>query len=133
MITIKLPYKSTDKFQLKLSKLRQQYSCVVRFAYNRFIEDKSQKDIRLLCKDLKNIELLDSWLVQNAIMEALFIYKRTKENTQRVVFGGKFNFKQLIKTKITKEQFKEKRLLKCSSETKNKPNQFKTLMANQLS
>ena len=111
MITIKLPYKSTDKFQLKLSKLRQQYSCVVRFAYNRFIEDKSQKDIRLLCKDLKNIELLDSWLVQNAIMEALFIYKRTKENTQRVVFGGKFNFKQLIKTKITKEQFKEKRLL----------------------
>ena len=109
MITIKLPYKSTDKFQLKLSKLRQQYSCVVRFAYNRFISGITQKEIRLLCKELKNIELLDSWLIQNAIVEASFIFNRNKD--RKVIFGGKFNFKQLIKTKITKEQFKEKRLL----------------------
>ena len=110
MITIKLPYKSNDKFQFKLSKLRQQYSCVVRFAFNRFIEGKLQKDIRLLCKSLNNIELLDSWLVQCAIMEAAHMYDRNKNNPT-IVFGGKSRFINLMKSKLTKEEFKQSRLL----------------------
>ena len=103
MITLKLPYKSTDKFQTKLSTLRQQYSCVVRFSYNRFIENKSEKEIRLLCKSLNNIDLLDSWLVQCAIMDAKALFVRFKDNERSLFFGGRKSFTQLIKNKLTKE------------------------------
>ena len=116
MKTIKLPYTSTEKFQSKLKELRQQYSCVVRYSYNRFIDGKSQKEIRSMCKSLNHIELLDSWLIQCAIMEGFYEFKhcfdkKTKQVQHKSIFGGKYNFIQRAKNKITKEEFKEKRLL----------------------
>jgi len=51
MKTIKIPI----KLQSDIKDLQRQCSIVIRYAYNRFKEGKNQKEIRLLCKDLKNI------------------------------------------------------------------------------
>lgn len=113
MITIKLPYKSPDSFQSELIKLRKQYSSIVRYAYNRLLEDKNEKDIRLLTKSLNNIDLLNSWLIQCGIIEAKQIFKRNQNN--KVIFGGKWNFKCRCENKISKEDFQNKRLLPLNS------------------
>ena len=75
MQTIKLPYTSDSN----LLNLFKQYSSVVRFAYNRLFENQSEKDIRLLTKELNNIELLNSWLTQCAIRDAKAIQERFQE------------------------------------------------------
>jgi predicted transposase len=94
--------------------LFKQYSSVVRFAYNRFLENKSEKDIRLLTKELNNIELLNSWLTQCAIRDAKAIQERFQE--QKVIFGGKYLFKQRLQNKISKEAFEIKRLSTLTSQ-----------------
>ena len=110
MQTIKLPYTSDSN----LLNLLKQYSSVVRFAYNRFLENKSEKDIRLLTKELNNIELLNSWLTQCAIRDAKAIQERFQE--QKVIFGGKYLFKQRLQNKISKEAFEIKRLSTLTSQ-----------------
>jgi len=105
MKTIKLPYNS-DKNLLELSK---QYSNVVRYAYNRFLENLTEKDIRLLTKSLNNVNLLNSWLIQCAILDVKSLHK--KFQNKKIIFGGKFNFINRLKNKITKDEFNIKRLL----------------------
>ena len=107
MITLKIPYKTTEENSLIIKDLRRQYSCVVRYAYNRVKEGLNQKEIRILVKELKHIEL-GSWISQCAIMEGIALYKKNKD--KKVVFGGAKLFIKRIKNKITKDEFKEKRL-----------------------
>ena len=71
MKTIKLPYGSTSD----LTNIIRQYSIIVRFSFNRFVEGKSEKDIRLLTKSLKNIDDLNSWLIQCGIKDAYALFK----------------------------------------------------------
>ena len=104
MKTIKLPYTTN----INLTQILKQYSSVVRYYYNRYLEDKKEKEIRLLCKSLNNIDKLNSWLVQCAILDAKAIQKRFKD--KKVIFGGKTNFVNKLKNKITKEEFNIKRL-----------------------
>lgn len=112
MITIKLPFE-TDQVSLDLIyELRNQQSCLVRYSFNRFKKDLNEKQIRLKVKLLNNIELLDSWFIQCGIKEAEFVYKRNLEN--KVIFGGKYNWKQFIQKKISKSEFKKKRILPLS-------------------
>ena len=80
---------------------------MVRYAFNRFKDNKSEKDIRLLSKSLSNIPS-DSWFIQCAIKKANYLFLTNKEN---VIFGGKFNFFQRLKHKLNKDIFKENRLL----------------------
>ena len=94
MITIKLPYISKDSNFIET--IQKQYSNVLRYSYNRFLEGKSQKDIRLLCKSLKNIELLNSWIVQCAIKDAEAIYIKNKDKS-KVIFGSRKQFYRRIK------------------------------------
>lgn len=125
MVTIKLPIKTNnDSLILDLMK---QYSCVVRYAYNRFVENKHQKEIRLLCKSLSHIQLLNSWLVQCAILQASYLFK-SKDN-QKLIFGGRNNLKLRLQNKISKEQYKYKRLMPISSQgqTLQKGNRMFTL------
>ena len=65
MKTIKLPYKTTED----LTSILKQYSNVVRYSYNRFLEGKTEKDIRELSKSLNSIDLLNSWLIQCGIKD----------------------------------------------------------------
>jgi IS605 OrfB family transposase len=105
MKTIKLPYKSDYDFD----ELLNQYNSIVRYSYNRFLENKNKKDVEHSTKKLNNISLCDSWILRCGVYDGYSIFKRNKNN--KVIFGGKFNFFQRIKNKITKEQFKENRLL----------------------
>jgi predicted transposase len=50
MITLKIPYRSSKEFQDFLKELRREYSCLVRYSYNRLKEGVSEKDIRVLHK-----------------------------------------------------------------------------------
>ena len=80
---------------------------MVRFAFNRYKDSKSEKDIRLLSKSLSNVPS-DSWFIQCAIKKASYLFLTNKE---KIIFGGKFSFYQRLKHKITSEQFKDNRLL----------------------
>lgn len=103
MITIKLPFESsTDSLDVI------QQSNVIRYSFNRFKDDLNEKEIRLKSKSLNNIELLDSWFIQCGIKESNFIFK--KDSNSKVIFGGKWNWKQFIAKKITKLEFKENRI-----------------------
>lgn len=80
---------------------------MARYAFNRYKDSKSEKDIRLLSKNLSNIPT-DSWFIQCAIKKANYLFLTNKE---KIIFGGKFSFYQRLKNKITSKQFKENRLL----------------------
>ena len=99
MITLKIPYTSSPEFITFLKQLRKEYSCVVRYSYNRLKEGKSEKDIRYLVSALNNINNLDAWTIQCGILEAKQILTRFKN--KKVIFGGKSNFIKSLKQKIT--------------------------------
>ena len=104
MKTIKLPYKTTED----LTSILKQYSNIVRYSYNRFLEGKTEKDIRELSKSLSNIDFLNSWLIQCGIKDGKAIQTRFKN--EKVIFGGKYNLINRLKNKITKDEFSLKRL-----------------------
>ena len=106
MKTIKIPHKCSQ--QEIIEDYLQQYNIVVRWSYNRFRENKSEKEVRLLSKSLKNIPLMNSWLIICAIGQGKAIHKRFKD--QKIIFGGKKNFSKRAKNKISKEKFKSKKL-----------------------
>ena len=107
MKTISLPYTCSEDDRNFIKDEIRKSSNMLRIAYNRFRDGKSEKDIRLLSKQLKNIPS-DSWFIQCAIKKANYLFKTSKEN---VIFGGKFNFYQRLRKKISNKAFKEKRLL----------------------
>lgn len=88
--------------------LLKQYNSMMRYSYNRFLEGKTEKDIRLLSKSLNNINSLNSWLIQCSIRDAKSIYNRFRE--EKVIFGSKVNFIKRIKNKISKEKYQLNRL-----------------------
>ena len=90
MITIKLPYKSSNEFQEKLNLLRKEYSSVVRFSFKKLKENYTEKDIRSYLNSLNNVKNLDAWVKQCGILEAKAILTRNPDN--KVIFGGKSNF-----------------------------------------
>jgi len=104
MITIKLPYKT----EYDMLPILKQYSSVLRFSYNRFLEGIKEKEVRFATKSMCNIGLLNSWLVQCAILDGKAVQKRFKK--EKVVFGGKYLLKQRVTGKISKEEYKLRRL-----------------------
>lgn len=112
MKTISLPYTVCQKDKDFILEEIKKSSNMVRYAYNRFIEGKTEKDIRLLSKSLNNIPS-DSWFIQCAIKKANYVYKTNKD---KVIFGGKFNFYQRLMKKISKEDFQNNRLLAIYSQ-----------------
>lgn len=112
MKTISLPYYcSEDDMNFIKDEVRKS-SNMVRYAYNRFLEGKSEKDIRALAHHLNNIPF-DSWFIQCAIKKADYLNKTSKE---KVIFGGKFNFFQRLQKRLSKEEFQQKRLMAVYSQ-----------------
>jgi IS605 OrfB family transposase len=101
MITIKLPYK-TD---YNIIDLMRQYTILVKSCYNRILDGKDDKEIRIYVKTLKNINDLDSRFVENALLDAKSIQKDNK-----VIFN-RTNFFKRSKNKIDKDTFKEDKYL----------------------
>ena len=129
MITIKLKYNSSPDFQIFLGKLRQQYSCVYRYSYNRLYDGLFKSDIYHQIFKLNNVELVKSRLVNDCIDFASRIYEKDKLTGHKSIFGGRKNFIQLIKGKITKSEYSKNRLnsLYIQGETLHKGNRHFTL------
>lgn len=107
MKTISLPYTCSDEDCDFIKDEIRKSSNMVRYAFNRYKDNKSEKDMRLLSKSINNIPS-DSWLIQCAIKKACYLFSTNKD---KVIFGGKFNFFRRLKNKISHNQFKENRLL----------------------
>lgn len=68
----------------------KQFNNVVRFAHNRWIEEKSVTEIEKACKLLKNIDLMDASFIKIAVNQAKSL--KDKEN---IVFGSRKLFEKL--------------------------------------
>ena len=106
MQTIKIKYKTTNENISLIKTYQRQYSSCLHYVYNRTLENISQKEIKEKVKSLSNINLLDSWFIQSAIFDA----KTLTLKTDKIIFGGKSNFFNRVKGKISKDEYKLKRL-----------------------
>ena len=107
MQTLKIKYKTSSLEDLNLIKeYQKQYSSLLHYVYNRTYENISQKEIKEKVKSLSNIDLLDSWFIQSSIFDA----KTLSQRDDKIIFGGKKNFFDRLKGKISKSEYKSKRL-----------------------
>ena len=129
MTTIKLKYNSTSVFNEFLDKLRHQFSCVYRYSYNRLYEGLTKNDIYHQISELNNVEMIKSRMINDCVDFANRLYEKDKINNHKSIFGGKKNFIQLMKGKITKSEYSQKRLnaLYIQGETSKKGNRYFTL------
>ena len=112
MLTLKLKYSCEDSsVQDLILEYMNQYTHVFRVAYNKLYNREKLKQTDLL--KLNNIDLLSSWWIVSAMIDATILYNRFK--TQKVIFGGKQNFLKRCKHQIDKDEFNLNRLKALSS------------------
>lgn len=103
--TIKLPYKSESLDVI--SKYVTNYNNVLRFTYNRLYDNNfklSTKQLTEMQKSMNNI-FIDSHFLNSAQYEAKQLKGRTK-----VIFGGRYNYIQRCKGRISKQEYHSTRL-----------------------
>lgn len=111
MITLKVKYIVENKEDNQIiADYQKQYNNLLHLMYNRRKEKISEKD----CFHLKynNLGLMNSWFQQSAIKESTYLV----ESNTTVLFGGKSLFKLRTTKYISKEEFKERRLLPFTSQ-----------------
>ena len=107
MITLKLKYNNEGSCDQDLIlEYMKQYTHVFRVAYNKLYNNEKVKHVDLL--KLNNIDLLDSWWIASAMIDAKMLYNRFKD--EKVIFGGKKNFLKRSKHQIDKDTFNLNRL-----------------------
>ena len=109
MQTIKIKYKTSDENISLIKEYQRQYSSCLHYNYNRIKDNPNilEKDLRDNSKNIKNVNLIKSYLMQCSIKEAIQINK-TLGN--KIIFGGKKNFFDKLKGNISKYEYKSKRL-----------------------
>lgn len=85
-------------------------SNITHIAYNRYREGMNEKDIWYYLKDMNNIKIHSQSKLSGIKRAKQFYDKDTALNCVSC-FGGKNLFKQLSQKKISKEEYKKKRLL----------------------
>ena len=109
MITIKFKYDINDKSIIKQYMI--EYSSCLHYLYNRIYDNEgniSEVELRNMYDNINNKDHINKWLFQCAIKESKQLYKRNKTN--KIIFGGKKNFFNRLKSNITKDEYKIKRL-----------------------
>lgn len=112
MITIKIKYNvESEDDSLFIGSMMKQYSSLFHVLYNLKMKDKSLSDISLRNQTnstLNNIDLLDSYMRQCCLIETKSLIKKT--GNKKVIFGGRKNFFNRMKSLISKEEYKNNRL-----------------------
>jgi IS605 OrfB family transposase len=114
MITLKIPYTAGSDFQAQLAVVRKQQTSLVMLAYNWMCrEAKSgarpeRKNFYRYAKCLNHLAQ-DSWLIYSAYDKAAQLFAARKGG--KVIFGGKRNWIDYIKGKLTKDEWKQCRLM----------------------
>lgn len=79
MLTLKLKYKCLDNdYYDILNEYMSQYSICLHYLYNRISDNNgniNEKDLRNLCSNINNIDILDSWFKQSCVKESIALYK----------------------------------------------------------
>lgn len=108
MITLKIKYTTAEDGLNLIEEYRKQYSSVLHYAYNRQCEGISEKNIEHQISLLNNIPLIKSYLKRCAVKNTTQLIK--DRDNKKLIFGGKKNFIDRCKGKITKDKFLNKRL-----------------------
>ena len=78
MLTLKLKYKCLDDNYYNILEIyMSQYSICLHYLYNRISDNNnlSEKDLRSLCSNINNINILDSWFIQSCVKESIAMHK----------------------------------------------------------
>ena len=87
MLTLKYKCLESDYYDV-LKTYMSQYSICLHYLYNRISDNNnlSEKDLRRLCSNIINIDILDSWFRQSCVKESIALYKsfqsRCKEHEE---------------------------------------------------
>lgn len=123
LVTYKIGYSCSES----LLDWVKQYNNVLKFTYNRMIEDPklTTKGITELQKGINHCDLIGSHFKNSAQYDAKSLIKES-EDGKRVIFGGKKLFIQRCQDKISVEDFRIKRLRPLCSvgEASHKGNRF---------
>lgn len=121
MKTIKLPIEYSNKDDLTiLHEYTRLQNNVTRISYNRFREGLSEKEIRNYLKNMNlssDLISIDSWFIQSGIYKAKEMYNKDLEFSKsnnffpKRIFGSKNNLIKRSKGLISKEVYKNNRLL----------------------
>lgn len=114
LLTMKIQYSTTESDIDYISHVRADYNKVLRFTYNRLVDNPSYstKELTAFQSKLNNIDSCKSHLKNSAIYNAKEIYNKNKDgNPQKIIFGGRKNFVERCKLNISKEEFDKKRAL----------------------
>ena len=109
IITIKLDYRSPDSERI-LDCIKN-YNSLFRstFSFYEQVPDLKQSETTRLQSKLNNI-FLDKWFFNSAVFDVKS-FKNKKKKDEKVIFGGKKNFFDRLRKKISKEEYQLKRLL----------------------
>ena len=110
MVTLKIKYNTESSNLDIIQEYRKQYSVVLHCVYNLRFTDISEKDTEHKLKSLNNIDLIGSFLKRCAVKHATQLLENKPDKP--MIFGGKKNFLQRCQGKISKDEFKQKRLSK---------------------
>ena len=105
-ITLKIKYSTDEQSNTRILEYIKNYNNVLRFTYNRLHENKDlkTKEITVLQKSMNNV-FVDSHFKNSAIFDSKSLLRNEK-----VIFGGKKLFIDRCQNKISKEEFKIKKL-----------------------
>ena len=109
IITIKLDYRSPDTERI-LDCIKN-YNSLFRSTYSFYqqVPDLKQSETTRLQSKLNNI-FLDKWFFNSAVFDVKS-FKNKKKKDEKVIFGGRKNFFDRLRGKISKEEYQLKRLL----------------------
>lgn len=110
MITLSLPL-ILDKTDLEFIKnLQRMQSSVIRAAYKAASKGMAEKEVRAsVTENIKG--QIDSWFIQSAVKKGMGDYKSDKSQGRKSrIYGGRKHFRDRSAGKITKEEWKERRL-----------------------
>lgn len=109
-ITLKIKYHS--QYKSRIIEYIQNYNNVVRFTYNRLLENNSlkTKELTELQKTMNNI-FIDSHFKNSAIFESKSLINKNK----KIIFGGKKLFFERMNNKLTKEDYRKQKLIPLCS------------------
>ena len=109
IITIKLDYRSSE--QERILDCIKNYNSLLRSTYSFYqqVPDLKHSEVTRLQSKLNNI-FLDSWFFASAVFDVKS-FKSKKKKDEKVIFGGKKNYFDRLRKKISKEEYQLKRLL----------------------
>lgn len=109
LVTYKIKYVCNES----LLPVIKQYNSVLRFTYNRLLNNRlSTKELTVLQKTLNNTELIQSHLRNSAIYDAKTLIAKSSDP---IIFGGKKLFVKRCKQEISHEEFQIKKLFPLTS------------------